>query len=193
MAILKCAWCGFNREIENSGYFKAGLVYHPILTDIIRGYLECGNCKRRTIFTLEGRAFTYLPGRIFEEDVTGNVAPNAREMFEEALLCLYGGSGRGVVSFARSAVEEALSAKGVTGKDLFKKIADAKKHGILGEAEEAQANNARLVGKLTLHYMMEVTQAEAIGALVATVSLLNHIAKQKPAPASQSGTESNGE
>lgn len=192
MAILRCVYCGSERVIDNSGYYNRKVTSELLLDDTIRGYLSCGHCGLRTIFELQGKTLTFLPGRAVEENLTNDVDDNAREMFEEALLCLYGGSGRGVVAFARSAVEEALSAKRVEGKNLDAKIPNAKKHGILGDEEASQVHGARLSGRNALHRMQEVSQLQAMIALSATVFLLNHIAEQEPVPASQLETDSNG-
>ncbi len=194
MAILKCVYCGSERDVNNSGYYDRSITsetFAPVMRDIIRGYLVCGHCHRRTVFALEGNVFIFLPGKVFEEGLREDVAPNGREMFSEAALCFYGGSNRGVVAFIRSALEEALAAKGVPGGHFDAKITNAKKHGILGDDEVAQAHSARLSGRNALHRMMEVSQLQAVGVLGAAVFLLNHIAQQKPVPASQSGKGSN--
>jgi len=111
-------------------------------------------------------------------------------MLEEALLCLYGASGRGTVAFCRSAVEEALAHKNVPGSSLDQKIKNAKT--ILGDEERTLANGARLTGRNAIHRMAEATNSQAMLALTTTADLLNHIAQQTPLPASQSGTGSNG-
>ena len=128
---------------------------------------------------------------MFEGDLKEDVAPNTKEMINEAVLCFFGSSYRGVVAFCRSALEEALEAKNVKGDDLFKKIEAAKKGELLGDVEVSQAHGARLVGREALHRMGIVSQAQGMLALAATVDLLNHITKQKPLPALQSKKDSN--
>ena len=111
-------------------------------------------------------------------------------MFEEALLCFYGGSNRGTVAMCRSAVEEALDGKNVTGDNLAAKIENTPKS-ILADEEKSQATGARLTGRNALHRMAEVSTTQAMLALTTTTGLINHIGQQRALPASQSEPNSN--
>ena len=103
--------------------------------DVLRGTLTCKRKKERrppcdgvTVFEFVNDGLTFVPGHLFEGDLHKDIAPNAREMMEEAVLCFYGASNRGVVAFCRSAAEEALSAKKVPGGSLDEKIKKAGKY-----------------------------------------------------------------
>ena len=194
MAQIPCAWCGWNfRNIGQTEKYSTGSPANDVLPkDILRCVLTCGKCGGKTVFQLEdGYALTFLPGKLLTEGLRNIVAPNAKEMHEEALLCFYGGSGRGTVAFCRSAVEEALAHKNVPGRDLDAKIKNAPKD-ILGDEEKALANGARLTGRNAIHRMAEVSDSQGMLALTTTADLLNHIAQQRSLPASQSEKGNNG-
>ena len=193
MAQIPCASCGFNhRAIGQTARFSEGSPAAAVLNkDVLRGVLTCGKCGGKTVFQLEdGYGLSYLPGKLFVEDLRRDVAPNAQEMFREALLCFYGASGRGAVAFCRSAVEEALANKNVPGANLDAKIKNAPKS-ILGDEQRSQATGARLIRRNALHRMAMVSNTQGILALTTTIDLLNHTAQQTRLPALQSGTSNN--
>ena len=188
MAEIRCTNCGDVCEIAiNPNIIRSrvrgegGRMVEPE-GDIIRGIRTCLYCHTKTIFELTGNVPSFVPGPLFTEDVRADVAPNAKEMLEEALMCLYGGSLRGTVTMCRSSVEEALAEKNVPGKDLDAKIKNAPAT-ILGPEEKSQATAARLIGRGAVHLMAPVPLSQAMLALGATIDLINHIAQQPALPA----------
>ena len=154
--------------------------------DVLRGALTC-KCERKgkpcngtTVFELTKDGITFYPGLLFEEDLRGGVAPNAKEMMMEAIKCFYGASNRGVVAFCRSAAEEALSAKEVPGSVLDDKIKRAGEY--LTADEQVLAHSARLIGRLALHHMAIVSNAAALGALNNTIEFINAVEKKESFP-----------
>lgn len=187
MPQIPCAWCEWNfRNIGQTATYSDESPAGKVLPkDILRCVLTCGQCRKKTVFQLEnGYALTFLPGKLLTVDLQSDVAPNAKEMLEEALLCFYGGSGRGTVAFCRSAVEEALAHKNVPGNVLDQKIKNAPKT-ILGDEERTLANGARLTGRNAIHRMAEATDPQAMLALTTAADLINHISQQTPLPASK--------
>ena len=185
MAVIICAWC------EN----KRNIVHNPGMTDthtnkdVIRGVLTCGNpsCRRKTLFEMTGNDPSFLPGKLFQEDLRQNVDKDARTMFEDACLCMYGSSYRGVVAMCRSAVEAELEVKNVHGKkrdELYDKIETAKEGGLLDEVHYTEAHSARITGRDVLHRIGNVSLSQAILALTATADVLNYLAPKPPLPAS---------
>jgi hypothetical protein len=192
MPQIACSVCGFNyRTISQTASAMEGSEAARIhREDVLRGLLTCGSCGEKIIFQLQdGYALTFLPGKILTDDLRKDAAPNAKEMFNEAVRCFYGDSGRGVVAFCRSAVEEALAHKNVRDGDLNQKIANTPRN-MLGDEERSQATGARLTGRNALHRMASISDSQVMLALQTTVDLLNHIALQEPLPASQSETDS---
>ena len=198
MPEIVCVGCGNEHGLIYQGYVWAG-GRNP--GGSIRGVLTChrpidpnnlnsSNCNQKTVFELTRNAVTWAPGNTFKEGLRQDVAEDAKEMFREALLCFYGGSGRGTVVMCRSTVEEALTEKNVTGDNLDARIKNAP-DSILGDEERTSANGARLTGRNAAHRMAEVTTAQAMLALVTTVDLVNHIAQQSALPASQSEPDNN--
>ena len=191
MAEIRCTNCGDVCEVAiNPNVVRSivrgagGREVAPVL-DVIRGVRTCRYCEAQTIFELKGNVPSFIPGPLFSEDLRDDVAPNAKVMFNEALMCLYGGSLRGAVTMCRSSVEEALVAKNVEGRDLHAKIENAPES-ILGPEERSQAIAAKLTGRDAVHYMADIGITEALLALGATVNLVNHVAQQSALPASQS-------
>jgi len=194
MPQIPCSWCDFNhRIIDQTTRPSAGSTFDKILDkDELLSVLTCGACGKKSLFRLSnGYALTFLPGKIITEDLRNDVAPNAADMFQEAMLCFYGSSGRGTVAFCRSAVEEALADKNVPGSTLDKKIKNAPTS-MLGDEEKTLANGARLTGRNAIHRMATVTDSQAILALTATTSLLNHIAQQAALPESSPDSDNDG-
>ena len=190
MANIKCAWCEYGRAITH-GSASREMMADWVYKDTLRGALTCGHCDKITVFEMKGNELTYLPGKIFQEDMRHEVPENVAESLIEAVLCFHGTAYRGTVAMCRSAVEDALDTKGAKGNNLDQKIVDGQNRlQILGYEEIAQAHGARLAGRNALHRGAAVSQSQAMLALQTTLDLLNHIALQTPAL--QSGTDSNG-
>ena len=199
MPEIVCVDCGHSHELMYRGWVW-GTTRHP--SGSIRGVLTCyrpldpdavgreAPCEGQTLFQLTQNAISWAPGKLFQEDLKTE-ADNAKEMFQEALLCFYGASNRGTVAMCRSAVEEALGDKNVPGRDLDSKIKNAPAY-ILGPEEISMANGARLSGRNVLHHMAQVTHTQAMVALTTTIDLINHIAQQEPMPELQPEKDSNG-
>ena len=192
MALVTCVRCSRQKHI--------GLLYKGQNTstdDVLRGTLTCKHphershrpCDGVTVFELVEDALTFYPGRLFEVGSLNGIAPNALEMFGEALLCFYGASYRGVVAFCRPSAEEALAAKGVLARDLNAKIKEAGDY--LGAEDRALANAARITGNNALHHLAVVSMANALGALTNTTDFLKAVSTKKPFPEWQSGQDSN--
>ena len=178
MAAVACAKCEEVREIAVV-YVTTG---KPTV-DVLSGTVTCEHCGSQTVFKLKQNSIRYYPGGI-ESGLTSQAAANAKEMVEEAHRCFYGGSYRGVVAFCRSAVEEALDDKNVTGSDLNQKTERARKATppILGDEEVSMSHGARLTGRNAIHRMAEVSERQAMLALTAASELVNHVAQQPAIP-----------
>jgi hypothetical protein len=146
-------------------------------------------CNAVTVFELVSDAITFYPGQLFQEDLHDSVAANAVEMLNEALLCFYGSSYRGVVTFCRSAAEEVLVAQDVQGKDLDAKIKKAGDY--LDPEERALANAARITGRNAIHRLAVVSAANALGALTNSTDFLNSVSEKDMFPAWQSKQDNN--
>ena len=111
-----------------------------------------------------------------------------KELFGEALRCLYGQSGRGTVALARACVEQALELKGINDWTLTAKINNAERRG-LPKQQITLASGTKLLADDTLHNMLPVSQGEAMAVLNVTIGLVNYISQWQPA--SQSEPDSN--
>ena len=191
MPQIPCSWCNFNnRLIEQTARHLGSDNDKVLYKDELSSVLTCGACGKKSFFRLmNGYALTFLPGKIITEDLRNDVAPNATEMFQEAMLCFYGSSGRGTFAFCRAAVEEALAEKNVKGANLDSKIKNAP-NSILGDEEKTMAT--RLTGVNAIHRMATVNDSGAMLALMTTTSLLNHIAQQAALPESSPESVNDG-
>ncbi len=191
MATIPCAWCGRTRKIDQIvPGFGGGVTEDYIRQDVLRGSLTCGHCHNLTVFEIQENIIQYLPGRLYQGDIDEAVDENAREMLKEAILCFYGASYRGAVSFCRAAVEEALEAKGIKGEDLNAKIINAEKAKFLTDDEISLAHAARLIGRNALDRLALLSALQAVGSLTNAIDLTNIIALKRPAPASRSKKKS---
>ena len=95
MPEIVCVKCGRGHSLVNQGIPWAGS-REPFAT--IRGTLACHSpadttrgepCTGQTLFELTRNAISWAPGKLFQEDLRQTVAPNARTMFNEALLSFY--------------------------------------------------------------------------------------------------------
>ncbi len=199
MAEIQCDWCQRHTDYlytGGKGFFIGkpstfGAGPSDYRHDTLRGLLTCAECKRQTLFEMNGNVVTFKPGRLFEEDIGSSVTSSVRELLHQAQLCLYGMAYRAIPGMVRGAIEGALADKGIRESDLFNSVEKAKTSGILTDDMETLATGARLLGKRALHKNMDVSQSQAIALITATIDLVNHIALQKPVPASQSGKGSN--
>jgi len=180
MAVIPCAnpECGVQHRIINEAD-------HRHFNDIIRGVFYCGYCEQATAFQIKGNAANFLPGRLFQEELADDVAEEPRAMFAEALLCFYGASYSGVIAMCRSAIAEAILAKGIGNrkKPLPDLIELAKNAGLVDTLDESTAESVRVLGRDTLHYMRAMTPTEGAVALGAIAKVLNNITKRTPPPA----------
>lgn len=200
MPEITCVGCNRGHFLRYHGYEWAG---DRVNHGIIRGLLICHApvkregrfekeqpCKTSSVFEITGDSVSFLPGKLFQEDLDRRTPDEAQACFQEGLLAFYGQAHRATVAMCRSAVEASLDSKRVSGRDLYEKIPNAQRMGIIGDEEVSQAQAARLTGRDALHHGRLVSQSQALLALTATLQFLNHVAQQ-PQPASQSGTGSN--
>lgn len=180
MPIMTCDWCGNERAIALARSVSEGRLD---VEDAIQGAFVCGECGKRSAFTLRGQAIVFRPGKLFIEDIGAQVPVLVVELVQEAAFCFYGASNRGAVAMCRAAVEEALKTQGCKGNDLNALIVDAEKRGVLGDEQVSHAHAARLAGNATIHKGRVVSPSEAMLAISAAVTLVNHIAQQPPMPA----------
>ena len=197
MPEITCVGCGNGHVIVYQGYAWGGgrsndgilqgvLICHHPLDD---RYNRDKRCNAATVFEITGSSVSFLPGKLFEEDLVG-VSDDVRGLFDETIKCFYGKAYKGTLGLCRSTVERALEEKNVKGKDLFAKINNCPAS-ILGAQEKTWAESARLNGREALHRLMNVTASQALSGLNITITLANHIAAQPPLPAAQSETGSN--
>ena len=187
MGAIRCFQCGKARNISNSAF------HWPPNVDILKGVLICGDCKTSNVFEMTGDHMSYLPGALFATGYLSTVPSTVRELINEAAFCFYGTAYRGAVAMCRSAVEEALEQKGISGGSLFAKIENAETHGVLGDEQIALAHSARLSGRSVLHRGATVTQPQGLAALNATLDLVNHISQQPQVLATQSETDNSAQ
>lgn len=198
--MITCMECGNLRQVEVNPTFlemsDVAAMLERRRTDVLRGTLRCSQCSTETAFELTGGHLTFIQSKGMYPALDSKVAPNAKEMFHEAIRCFQGTSYRGVVAMCRSALWEALDAKNVKGRELDPKIKNARKldpppsgkpNGFLEDDWVARSHGARLTGNYALHRMARVELHQAQLALAATADLVNHIAEQ---PAMPEGTDS---
>ena len=112
-------------------------------------------------------------------------------LFDEAALAYWALAYGASLIMARACVEASLKEKNVPGYGLKEIISNAEKSNLLDARQVTQAESAKLYGDDIVHNLLTVTQLEALLALHATVQLVEHIARQAPLPATQSGKGSN--
>ena len=183
MAVIRCANCDFEHEIQNR-YSRESIDMYDHQKDVLRGVLACGKCKSESVFEMKDNSLTFLPGQIFTETVSKAVPKAASRLLHEATKCFYGTAYRAVPGMCRGSLEEALKDKKVKGGSLDEQLKNAPKS-ILDDDQKSLGHGARLFGRNALHRSMDIKPAQAQALLVITVGLLNHIAQQKPVPASQ--------
>jgi hypothetical protein len=174
MAELLCAYCGSMRPLAHN-YGAGSGTYQWADKEEIQGLLICGQCGKRTVFAMTGNFISFYPGKFLEEELDAGLSEGVVACFEDALLSFYGRAYRSSVAMCRSALEEALDSKGISGKDLYAKIQQAEKIKILGTEEISQAQAARLIGRNALHRGMPVTKNQSLLALTSTLHLVNHL------------------
>jgi hypothetical protein len=132
-------------------------------------------CNADTLFELTRNAITFYPGSdtLIELNVT---APDgAKEMYEQARLCIFGTAYRAAAVMGRASLEQALVAKNFTSGLLEEKIDAAKAKGTIGNREFSMAHGSRLIGNDAIHKDKEVTPAYLLNALASAATIVNHL------------------
>ena len=181
MAMVPCANCGLERNIVNN--FQDASQHE---NDVIAGALTCGGCGYQTVFRIKSNVSTFLPGKLFSQDLHKDIDGNAEVMVNEALKCFYGASYVVSVAMCRSAVAEQILGKKVGKRKDFmpELLKKAKAAGLVDNTDEVRAQTAGLVAREALHYMGEVTEDDAMIAIRSAVRLINNVASREPHPAS---------
>lgn len=178
MAQIGCTKCGNYCEIQVTASM-ARVLREGITTaqpETIRGVFICSQCSTQNVFEMAGNTITFLPGALFVQDLTTKAPSGVVSSFNDALRCFYGQGYRGTVAMCRSAVEDALDARGAKGNDLSQKIHHAQNTlGIVSYEEVAAAQNARLIGRNALHRGMEINHTQAMLALQGSLDFINFL------------------
>jgi hypothetical protein len=104
-----------------------------------------------------------------------NAPDGAKEMYEQARLCIFGTAYRAAAVMGRASLEQALIARNFTSGLLEEKIDSAKANGTIGNREFSMAHGSRLIGNDAIHKDKVVTPAYLQNALSSAATIVNHL------------------
>ena len=137
---IMCPDCGTKRLLSHGD---------RVPDEVVRGVLVCAGvgCGKWLPFAFSGESVTLAPQQHIWPPLLPSVPVTAAAVFLEAELSFYGAAYRAAVVMARAAMEAALKAAGVKGKDLFDLINNSG----LSKGLKIAAHDARFLGNGAIH------------------------------------------
>ncbi len=167
---LLCTSCSCKAKMEIE-IPQHGQTYDPIR---VIGSAICRQCGTGTGFEIESNIITYVSGAKSYGALNTTLSEIVKTLYAEAELCFQSGSPNASAAMCRAGIEAALTEKGVSGRDLFQQINNAKD--ILDEIEVGLAHASRLITRDAIHRGELISLADVPSMLSATVRILNKLA-----------------